>query len=470
MRTHHDSAMLHRIARWAGSLLVTGALALAMACDTNVTTRGLVPDDALNKPEAWPAVVIGARRALADALGSASGTGGQALYWGAAVSFEINPAGSTGSFGIPPDVQGGSLGDQTTSADWASSNQARYVAEAAVRRFQRVMPDTLFTKSLLVAQAYLYAGFANRLLGENFCQSVIPIVSGDTLVPGYLGSHTLYFVRADTAFTNALVVATASGKTDTATTSLIRTAMSGRASVRADLATYGLAPWAGAMADAALVPDTMKFLIPYSSQNTDQYNYLFWARAGTPYRAHTQWGTFYESYYRTTRDPRVKWDTTTGTMKPFGDAAVARFGGLVPFWPEAKYKATTDPVRLSSGWEMRLIEAEAALVVSDTATARAKMNVHRTALALPGVTFTTVTGAWTALKTERALELWLEARRLGDLRRWIVNGVPGATVDGVYRASATDTLHTAPIETMTAPVARSLCFAVGKNERETNPN
>jgi hypothetical protein len=119
---------------------------------------------------------------------------------------------------------------------------------------------------------------------------------------------------------------------------------------------------------------------------------------------------------------------------------------------------------------MRLIEAEAALVAGDTVTARAKMNLHRTALALPGVTFTSVTEAWTALKTERAIELWLEARRLGDLRRWSDNSVPGGLVDGTYRGSVADTLHTTAIETMTVPVARALCFPVGRNERETNPN
>jgi len=460
-----DSTSQPVIAHCRG-LLVAGLL-LVVACDTSVTNPGLVPDDALDRPEAWPAIVIGARRALADALGSASGTGGQVLYWGAAVSYEINPAGSTGSFGIPPDVQGGSLGEQTTNADWTSSNQARFVAEAAIRRFRRVMPDTLFAKSILVAQAYLYAGYANRLLGENFCQSVIPIENPDgSLAPGFLGSHTLYFLRADTAFTNAIAVATASGKADTATTSLIRAARAGRASVRADLATYGQASWSDAVTDAALVPDTTTFRVPYSSQNTDQYNYLYWARAATPYRAHTQWGTFFEDYYRTTRDPRVPWDSTALT----GDAAVGKFGGSVPFWPEAKYTKTTDPVRLSSGWEMRLIEAEAALVAGDTATARAKMNLHRTALALPGVTFANPTEAWTALKTERAIELWLEARRLGDLRRWIDNSVPGTPPDGLYRANTSDVLHATPIETMTSPVARSLCFAVGKNERDTNPN
>ena len=48
--------------------------------------------------------------------------------------------------------------------------------------------------------------------------------------------------------------------------------------------------------------------------------------------------------------------------------------------------------------------------------------------------------------------------------------VPGDYVDGLYRPSRTDALRTTPIETMTSPVARSLCFAVGRNERETNPN
>ena len=200
MRIHHASTIL----------LAAGGLLVALACDTSVTNPGFPPDEDLDKPAAWPAIVVGARRALSDAIGSSSTTGGQLLYWGAAVSFEINPAGSTGSYGIPTDVQAGFLNDATTSADWASSNQARYVPEAALARFKRVMPDTLFPKSPLVGQAYVYAGFANRLLGENFCQSVIPVEIPDSLhyrvAPGSLGSHTLYFLRADTAFTNAIAI------------------------------------------------------------------------------------------------------------------------------------------------------------------------------------------------------------------------------------------------------------------------
>src|SRR6266545_2754937 len=226
------------------TVATAATLLLIAACDTSVTNPGLIGDDALDKPESWPAVALGARRALADAIGSSGTTGGQLLYWGAAVSFEINPAGSTGSFGIPTDVQTGLPTDATMNADWTSSNIARYAPEAAVYRFRRVMPDTVFPKSPLVAQAYLYAGFANRLLGENFCQSVIPVVVPDSLhyvlAPGSLGPHTLYFLRADTAFTNAIAAFTATGKTDTQTVNFLRAARAGRASVRADLASAGL--------------------------------------------------------------------------------------------------------------------------------------------------------------------------------------------------------------------------------------
>src|SRR5207302_10477266 len=133
------------------------------------------------------------------------------------------------------------------------------------------------------------------------------------------------------------------------------------------------------------------------------------------------------------------------------------------------YSTTSAPVRLSSGWEMRLIAAEAALVSGDAATAVDSMNRRRANLTLPLYDRTvSVDSAWSLLKLERALELWLEVRRLGDLRRCIAANTPGAYVDGTYRASHPGTLSPPPLETMTAPVARALCCPVGLNERETH--
>jgi starch-binding outer membrane protein, SusD/RagB family len=53
------------------------------------------------------------------------------------------------------------------------------------------------------------------------------------------------------------------------------------------------------------------------------------------------------------------------------------------------------------------------------------------------------------LKAERAIELWLEARRLWDLRRWLADGSPGEMPD------MTD---------------RSTCFPVPDSEIDRNPN
>jgi hypothetical protein len=70
-------------------------------------------------------------------------------------------------------------------------------------------------------------------------------------------------------------------------------------------------------------------------------------------------------------------------------------------------------------------------------------------VALAPVVAANVTEAWAALKEERRIELYLEGRRFGDLRRWGVQSAPG----------------TQPMEDMTG---RSSCFPVGITEVNTN--
>jgi hypothetical protein len=209
--------------------------------------------------------------------------------------------------------------------------------------------------------------------------------------------------------------------------------------------------------------------MPFYAQDVNQTNAVYWSIGNSPYRAHTNWGTYYEDYYRTTRDPRAQWDSTALR----GDAAVQKFDGYpnvvnsrVPFYPEGKYRTRDAAIRLSSGWEMRLLEAEYELAVNnDAAAAVAKMNLRRTNLSLPALTASTVAQAWTDLKRERMMELWLEARRLGDLRRWDASSAPGQAMDGVWVTG-----EAAPRETMTSPTARGLCWPVGLSELQTNPN
>lgn len=84
------------------------------------------------------------------------------------------------------------------------------------------------------------------------------------------------------------------------------------------------------------------------------------------------------------------------------------------------------------------------------------------AAGVPDATATNATEAWTALKRERAIVLWLEARRLGDLRRWAANGTPGA-LDALEMVSGD-----APVGSHLAQ--QDLCVPTPPSEQDTNPN
>jgi hypothetical protein len=463
--------------RWGAPAAMAIVLTVS-ACNFDVVNPGPILDSDLDSLTGHASLVNGMQRSFQDAIDWIG-------YWGAAMAFEIHPAGSTGSFGIPPNVQNGTMDPDDASARWSDAHQARWVAEDGLRRFAEVYDAATFDASIHVARAFLWAGYSSRLLGENFCDAVF---DGGAQEP-----HTAYFTRAEQHFTDAIRVGTAVATT--AGTTVVNAATAGRASVRASLATYdnnNPATWAAAAADAAAITsNTYAFQLPNSTQDLNQYNHLMWAGSatgvtqGSPYRAHTQWGTYYEDYFTTTGDPRVPFviaRNSAGTLLR-GDANVGRFGTnctktigtqalcssnlRVPFLPQAKFTAQNTPTNLSTGWEMRLIRAEERLVNNDVPAAVTLMNVRRAALNPVQPPFDpamTLTEAWTALKSERGLELWLEARRLGDLRRWADASSPGTTYDGAYFLQGGVLTRTEDMS------ARHLCMPIGRAELETNPN
>ena len=434
--------------RWSAYLLSAAAF---VGCDTSVTNPGPVQDEFLDSLNAHNAVVRGSSRNLSDALD-------QIAYWGAAITYEINPAGSTGSFGIPSAVQDGRL-EATLSGDWNSIAQAVWTAEDALRRFEEVLPEIpgapAFNAYSPAAGAALLAGYAARTMGENFCD-----VAFDS---GPLQTFDAALTKAEMRFTQAMDIGGASGDAD-----IVMAARAGRASVRAYLATYGMASWTDAAADAAGITDNdFEYIAVYSTQDQDQANYIMFASPGTgTYRAHTVWGTFYENWFTTTMDPRTPW--TFDAAIPFGDAGVQKFGGNVDWFPQAKYPDRDSPIRLSSGWEMRLIEAEAALNGGGGfATAVPLMNQRRTDLTMGPIAAGTDAAAYTALKAERSFELWLEGRRLGDVRRWDANSTSGGISDlhdGVYLTPGVMD------PTLSTLATNSRCWQIGDSERDTNPN
>jgi len=420
-------------------------LAGAVSCDTKVSNPGPVQDVFLNDRSAALAMVNGAGRALAQGINWIG-------YTGAAVSREVHPAGSTGSFGISQRWQTGDLtsDDDDISVHWEQAQRARWVAEETLRRMEAAGPPpstapaaqrTAYNNQLQLA--FLYAGFSNRLLGENMCDGVI---DGSGILP-----NATYFTRAESLFTKAIAV---TGGTPATIATQTQAAYAGRAAVRVHLN-----KWTEAVGDAGQVPIAFVYNMPYFNiGNDDQRNRIAYAVLNTPYRAHTQWNTWHDAYRKATNDPRVPITITALT----GDAAI-ECCGRVAFWPQAKHPLSQSPIRLASGREMRLIEAEAKLRNGDFAGAITSINLVRanastSTITVAPVTAANITDAWTLLKRERGIELWLEARRLGDLRRWKAANTPGA-LD--------------PLESIGAAAhltKQDLCFPIGRSERQTNPN
>ena len=405
------------------SLLVAGVAVLG-ACDTDVTNPGPVQDEFLNDPQSHEALVNGMGRQVAEALNWIG-------YTSAAVAREVHPSGSTGSFGITIRWQRGELDrlDDDLNTHWNQGQQARWLAENGTARMEEVGPAS----QELLAQAYLWTGYANRLLGENMCEAVID--------GGSPQLSTEFLNRAEQAFTQAMSLGT--GDIATAATA-------GRAAVRVHLG-----KWSEAVTDAAQVPDDFEYGIPYFNTGEEALlNRIQWASNGVPYRAHTQWNTKYEQYYLDTGDPRVAWMDNGGEE---GDAAIDCCG-KVPWNQQLKYPDPADDIRLSSGAEMRLVEAEKLLIDGDWNGAMTKINALRSAAGVAAATAASSDEAWAMLKRERGIVLWLEGRRLGDLRRWSENGTPGA-------------LH--PLEVVGEAshlVRQDLCFPIPPSEQETNPN
>jgi hypothetical protein len=168
---------------------------------------------------------------------------------------------------------------------------------------------------------------------------------------------------------------------------------------------------------------------------------VYWSNANQPYRSHSAYSTFFDSYYTSTNDPRTQWRRNPAV--PIGSQ------GNVPWYFQVKYDRREAPMNLVSGREMRLIVAESLLRKGDWQGAASIVNAIRSGIGVPPWPIANASDAWLALKRERSIELWLEARRLGDLHRWKEDGSPGAVEDMTGRAT---------------------CFPIGQNELDSNPN
>ena len=392
----------------------TAALAAAVlvvtACEMKVTNPGPILDADLNNVSAMPALVNGMSGDLSVALG------GMTLRMGLA-SGELTESGNFADEGF---FYNGLFTGLNANTDWANAQRARWTSETGLERMKTVL-GTTFESNADTPRAYLYAAFANRLLGENMCTAVID--------GGPAQSDTVYFQRADSLFTRAYTLATTLNNTN-----VKNAALGGRASVRA-----WMGNWTGAVADASLVPSSFIFNAIFGTGTARENLYI--ADQTITRKEVTVWGTYVATQLKT--DPRTPWDTIkTGTAISKGN------DGKTNFFRQLKYTGLGSTVPLVKGSEMLVLRAEAALRSGDIAGMTSLLNQARaTYTGLSTLTApTTTAAAWTMLQTERGAATWLEARRLWDMRRWYVEG------------------------TSTFLSGRNKCVPVSDNEFASNPN
>jgi starch-binding outer membrane protein, SusD/RagB family len=399
---------------------VVGCVLLFSSCNFfDVENPGPIADDDLNAAGSMAGLVTGMSFDLSramDAVTQESAIMGDELYHGGSYAAE-------GLFnrGIvkPEDVDG----------MWGAMHRARWVAESGIVRMKDVL-GTGYDTSPLGARANIYAGLANRLLGEHVCEAVYD--------GGGAEDFKTHFPRAEAQFTEAIRIA--SGLTGAIKDSLLRAAYGGRASARA-----WQGKWTEAAADAALVPTNYVFYAFFSTNTAGENNDLvFETTTRSEYTVYnTQWAQVF-------KDPRVPWDT----VKTTGGALAVGQDGRTIFFRQRKYPTLAADIPLVKGTEMLVLRAEAALRNNDVAGAMALINQERafyntTATPLPALTATTAAQAWPILQKERGAVTWIEARRFWDLRRWLTEPPP---IQNNYLTN------------------RDKCIPISENERQSNPN
>jgi starch-binding outer membrane protein, SusD/RagB family len=406
------------------------------ACDLGVTNPANIEEADLNVPGAIPSIVNGARHTFGMAT-TIQGAGG-VYSVGAALTDELT---HVGSWAPPRDISNGVPGNDAAEnqSHWGYSSRARWQAEDAIGKVSALVDNPQANE--WVALATLYAGFSNRLLGENFCDAVI---DGGPRQP-----HTAFFERAEAHFTNAIAIAGAANRAD-----LREAAYAGRAQVR-----MSLGKWAEAVSDAGQVTTGFVYAQPHSSNTGNENNGVFnWSADAVG--QYSVWGT-----------PFAEWGRdVTGTVESDGDprasfewrAAVGGGSPDRPYWFTARYESRDDAIPIAKGTEMRLIEAEALLRGGNVEGAVEAINLVRRHHGLEDAVAGTIDEAWALLMKERGLELWLEGRRLGDLRRWAAESNTRPRITAMAWRGG---------ETLEPAIdASPFCLRVSTNEIFANPN
>ena len=269
---------------------------------------------------------------------------------------------------------------------------ARFQSEETIKKLASWTDQQVANRASLQAQAKIYGAYSYLLMGEGFCQVAF---DGAAVQP-----PTAALTLAETKFAEGITFAQAASNTD-----MLNLARVGMARTKMDLK-----KWSEAATFASQVPAAYSKNVDRGQESNRRWNKLW--------RLAEQQGAYtVATAYRTMNDPRV-------LVK---DAGRGAFNSEVRLWVTTKYTALISPMRLASGIEANLIQAEALIQQNQVAQGMTLINARRTAVGLTPLVAVTQADAITAVIDERRKELSFEGgHRLNDLLRYKITWKTGS--------------------------------------------
>lgn len=307
--------------------------------------------------------------------------------------------------------------DATGLGAYTALQQARYLNEQAIVRINEFPPDEVANRDEKLALLAAYAGYANVLLGEGYCEMAID--QGPLMTPADV------LTRAEGHFTAATASADAAGRDDVRLLALL-----GRARARLDLGDL-----TGAAADAEQIPADFVWNAEYSTVDGRRENRLYNLNRRNRYLSvdAVRYGNV--TFADGTRDPRVAVE----------NSGLKGHDGATDHWFQTKYNTADAPIPMASWEEAQLIIAEAR-----PAEAVTRINALRAAQGLPALVPAGETPLQLVIE-ERRRQLFSEGHRLNDMLRHDIEFPQGANHKGQAYGPIT-------------------CMPLPDQERQNNPN
>jgi hypothetical protein len=420
----------YRAGRLGGMLTAFAASALLVGCSDLLTVDnpGAITEPELDDPARIPLMVHGVVGEFQPAHSW------YALYTGT-FSDELTDT-HVWRENRPIDLRQVDETNGLLATNYTRLQRARAAGDITAERIRSILGAEA-ESHIGVARSLAYAGYALTLLAESYCE--VPINVSRAYSPNEL------FDMAMERFDDAIAVA---GRARSAGNVASADSLEYLARVGAARAALNRGAGAAAAAYAAPVPMAFEFWSAHSSNSTLEYN-QFW-NATRPVNAHLELGPTFQGL----DDPRIPEPVEPKPMQN-------NFEGLIPYRPmnyagwapgDTLMIEQNTSVRFASGLEARYIVAE---VEGPTAATLLFINERREAGGQDPVVL--VGDAMMAeLREQRRRDLYLTGHRLGDLRRYLSQGMdyfPSGTWPHSAQTYGTD-----------------VCFPLPLSERNSNPN